>query len=81
MKILYIVVFVGAPLTGVLGFVMIRYPRAWAKLNARIARKKLSEFDSPKQLAHTVQFGILLLMLAVLDSLGVLAMKLLVPLK
>jgi hypothetical protein len=81
MRIVYIVAFVGAPLTGALGFVMIRYPRAWAKLNARTAHKKLSEFDSPKQLAHTKQFGKLLLILAALDSLSLLAMNLLGLLK
>jgi hypothetical protein len=46
----YIVVFVGDPLTGVLGFLMFRYPQAWAKMNARCSHKELHEFDSPKQL-------------------------------
>ena len=43
-----IVAFVADPLMGVLGFMMFRRPQAWAKMNARLARKEVHEFDSPK---------------------------------
>jgi hypothetical protein len=81
MRIAYMVLFVGELLIGVLGFLMFCYPRAWQKMNARLAHKKLSEFDSPKQLAHTKQFGILLLILAAFSSFSLFALKLLGLLK
>lgn len=70
-----IVAFVADPLMGVLGFLMFRYPRAWARMNARSSHKELHEFDSPKQLAHTRQLGILMLILALFSSLSMLAVK------
>ena len=48
---------------GVLGFLMFRYPEAWAKMNARLSRKELKEFDSPRQLASTKRLGVLLMIL------------------
>lgn len=77
----YIVAFVGDPLMGVLGFLMFRYPQAWAKMNARLSHKELHEFDSPKQLASTRRLGILLLILAAFSLLSLLATNVLVPLK
>jgi hypothetical protein len=82
MRAVYIyLVFVGDPLMGILGFLMFRYPQAWAKGNARLSRKELHEFDSPKQLAHTRRLGILLMVLAAISLLSVLATNALVPLK
>ncbi len=66
---------------GVLGFLMFRYPQAWAKMNARLSHKELHEFDSPKQLASTRRLGILLLILAAFSLLSLLATNVLVPLK
>jgi uncharacterized protein YjeT (DUF2065 family) len=70
----FIVVFVGDPLTVVLGFLMFRYPQAWAKMNARLSRKELHEFNSPKQLAHTKRVGILFMIAAAFSLLSLLAM-------
>jgi uncharacterized protein YjeT (DUF2065 family) len=81
MRAAYIVVFVGDPLMGVLGFLMFLYPQAWAKMNARLSHKELHEFDSPKQLASTRRLGILLMIVAAFSSLSVLTMNDLVPLK
>jgi hypothetical protein len=75
MRVAYIVVFIGTPLMAVLGFLMFRYPQAWAKLNARSARKELHAFDSPKQLAHTRQLGILIMLSAGLSLGSVFAVK------
>jgi hypothetical protein len=66
---------------GVLGFLMFRYPQAWAKMNARLSHKEPHEFDSPKQLASTRRFGILLMILAAFSLLSVLAMSVVVPFK
>jgi hypothetical protein len=66
---------------GVLGFLMFRYPKAWAKMNARLSHKKLHEFDSPKQLASTRRLGILLLILAAFSLVSVLTINVFVPLK
>ena len=81
MRYVYLVVFVGDPLMGLLGFLMFHYPQAWAKMNARVSHKELHVFDSPKQLAHTRRLGILLMVLAVFSLLSVLATNALVPLK
>jgi hypothetical protein len=82
MRAAYIyVIFVGDPLMGVLGFLMFRYPQAWAKLNARLSRKELHVFDSPKQLASTERLGILLMIIAAFSLLSLLTMNALVPLK
>jgi hypothetical protein len=70
-----IVAFVGDPLMGVLGFLMFRYPQAWAKMNARSSRKELRVFDSPKQLASTKRRGILFMILAAFSLLSMLALK------
>ena len=81
MRAAYVVVFIGIPLMGVLGFLMRRYPQAWAKMNARLSHKKLHEFDSPKQLASTRRFGIFLMVLAAFSLLSLLATNALVRLK
>jgi hypothetical protein len=70
-----ILAFVANPLMGVLGFLMFRYPQAWAKMNARVSRKELHEFDSPKQLAHTRRLGILFMILAAFSLLSMLYLK------
>ena len=75
------VVFVGDPLMGVLGFLMFRYPQAWAKMNARLSHKDLHVFDSRKQLASTRRLGILLMIIAAFSLLSMLAVNALVPLK
>ena len=56
----------------VLGFTMFRYPQAWAKGNAYLARKELKEFDSPRQLEHTKRLGIALMVLFPLSLVTVL---------
>jgi len=66
-----LLIFVGAPLTAVLGFTMYRYPKTWAKMNACVSRKDL-KFDSPKQLAHTRRSGILFMFVAALELLSML---------
>jgi uncharacterized protein YjeT (DUF2065 family) len=77
-----IVAFVADPLMVVLGFLMFRYPQAWAKMNARLSHKELHEFDSPKQLASTRRLGILFMILFVFSLLTMLAVKaVLVPMK
>jgi len=82
MRAAYIyVVFVGDPLMGVLGFLMFRYPQAWAKMNARLSHKELHVFDSPKQLASTRRLGILLMIIAAFSLSSLLAMNALVPMK
>jgi hypothetical protein len=78
MRAAYIVVLVGDLLMGMLGFLMFRYPQAWAKMNARLSHKDLHEFDSPKQLASTRRLGVLLMILAAFSLLSVLAMNSLV---
>jgi hypothetical protein len=70
-----IVAFVADPLMGVLGFLMLRYPQTWAKMNARLSHRELREFDSPKQLASTRRLGILFLILAAFSLLNMLALK------
>ncbi len=65
----------------ILGFLMFRYPQAWAKMNAILYHKELREFDSPKQLASTRQLGISMLILAAFSLLSLLATNALVPLK
>ena len=70
-----IVAFVAGPLMGVLGFLMFRYPQAWAKMNARSSHKELHEFDSPKQLASTRRLGILFMILTAFSLLSMLALK------
>jgi len=70
-----IVAFVADPLMGVLGFMMFRRPQAWAKMNARLARKEVHEFDSPKQLASTRRLGILFMVIALFSLLSMLALK------
>ena len=77
----HLVVFVGDPLIAILGFLMVRYPQAWAKGNALLSHKELREFDSPKQLAATRRLGILMLTLAAFSLLSLLAMNALVRLK
>jgi hypothetical protein len=49
------------------GLTMLRYPEAWAKGNARLARKELSQFNSPKQLEHTKKVGALFMIAGALD--------------
>ena len=73
-----IVIFVGDPLMGVLGFLMFRYPETWAKLNALFSHEK---FDSPKQLASTKRLGILMMILAAFSLVSILTMNYLVQLK
>ena len=75
------VVFVGDPLIAILGFLMVRYPLAWAKMNALLSHKELRKFDSPAQLASTRQLGILMLILAAFSLLSLLATNALVRLK
>jgi hypothetical protein len=73
MRLAHILVFVGAPLSGILGFLMFRFPLAWAEMNARSTRKDVREFNAPKQLAHTRQLGILIMFIAGLGLVSVLA--------
>ena len=70
-----IVAFVADPLMGVLGLLMLCFPQAWAKMNARSSRKELRVFDSPKQLASTKRRGILFMILAAFSLLSMLALK------
>lgn len=77
----YVVEFVGNPLTGLLGFLMFRYPLAWAKMSARLSHKELHDFDSPKQLAYFRQVGIFMLIAAAFSFLSLLWASTLVPLK
>lgn len=77
----YIVALVGDPLTVVIGFLMFRYPLAWAKMNAHLSHKELHEFDSPKQLASTRRLGSLFMIFAAFSLLSLLAMNVLVQLK
>jgi hypothetical protein len=70
-----IVAFIADPLMVILGFLMFRYPQVWAKMNARASRKELHEFDSPKQLAHTKQLGMLFMAFAAFSFLSMLALK------
>lgn len=65
----------------ILGILMIRYPKAWAKGNALLSHKELREFDSPKQLASTRRLGILMLTLAAFSLLSLLATNAIVRLK
>ena len=74
----HMVMFVGDPLMAILGFLMLRYPQAWAKMNARLAYKEPYEFDSPKQLASTRRTGVMMLILAAFSFLSLLAMYALV---
>jgi hypothetical protein len=78
MRAAYIVVLIGDLLMSMLGFLMFRYPQAWAKMNAGLSHKELHEFDSPKQLASTRRLGVLLMILAAFSLLSVLAMNKLV---
>jgi hypothetical protein len=78
------VVFIGDPLTALLGFLMFRYPQAWAKMNARLSRGQLCDFDSPKQLASTRRLGALMMIFAAFSAFSLLAVfgmapKLLMP--
>lgn len=52
---------------------MFLYPHAWAKANARLARKEPREFNSPRQLEATKRLGILLMVLGPFSLLCVLA--------
>jgi uncharacterized protein YjeT (DUF2065 family) len=70
-----IVAFVADPLMVVLGFLMFRYPQAWAKMNARLSHKETHEFDSPKQLARTRRLGILFMILFAFLLMSMLAVK------
>jgi uncharacterized protein YjeT (DUF2065 family) len=65
MRFAYVVIYIGDPLAVVFGLLMFRYPQTWAKLNARLSRKEIHEFDSPKQLASTRRLGALLMAFAV----------------
>jgi hypothetical protein len=69
------IAFVADPLMGILGFLMFRYPRTWAKMNARSSHKELHEFDSPKQLGHTKRVGILFMFAATFSLLSMFALK------
>ena len=77
----HLVVFVGDPVMAILGLLMFRYPRAWARMNALASRKEIHEFNSQKQLAHTRQLGILFLICAAFSWLSLLAVNAIVPLK
>jgi hypothetical protein len=81
MRAAWIVALVGDPLMGVMGFLMFRYPQAWAKMNARLSHRELHEFDSPRQQASTRRLGILMMILAVFSAVSLLAINILVPLK
>jgi len=70
-----IVAFVCDPLIGVLGFLMFRYPAMWAKMNARLSRKELKEFDSPRQRASTKRLGVLFLVAAAFSFASMLYFK------
>ena len=70
-----LVAFIADPLMVILGFLLFRYPQAWAKMNARASRKELHEFDSPRQLAHTKRVGILFMTFAAFSLLSMLALK------
>jgi hypothetical protein len=75
-----LVAFASRPPTGILGFLIFRYPLAWAKINACLSQE-LHEFDSPKQLASSRRLGILMLIFAAFSFSSLLAMNVLVPLK
>lgn len=70
-----IIAFVADPLMCVLGFLMFRYPQAWAKMNAGVSRKELHEFDSPKQLASIRRVGRLMMIFAAFSFLSMLYLK------
>jgi hypothetical protein len=53
--------FIAAPLIVICGLTMFRSPEAWARMNAHLARKDLSQFNSPKQLERTRKVGKLFL--------------------
>lgn len=38
---------------------MFLFPEMWARMNARVSRKELKEFDCPRQLASTKGLGAL----------------------
>jgi hypothetical protein len=59
----------------VLGFLMFRYPQAVAKMNAHLSHKELHQFNSPKQLASTRRFGILMMVLAAFSLLSLIALN------
>jgi hypothetical protein len=67
-----IVAFVADPLMGGLGLLMLCFPKGWAKMNARAARRELRDFDSPKQLAQTRRLGILFMIFAAFSLLSML---------
>ena len=70
-----IVAFVADPLMGVLGFLMFRYPEMWAKMNARLSRKELKEFDSPRQRESTKRLGVLFMIAAAFSFASMLYLK------
>lgn len=70
-----IVAFVGDPLIGLLGFLMFRYAEMWAKMNTRVSRKELKEFDSPRQLASTKRLGVLFMVAAAFSFVSMLYVK------
>ncbi len=49
---------------------MFRYPEAWAIGNARLARKELSQFNSPRQLERTKKMGKLFMILGAFEFLS-----------
>ena len=70
-----VLAFVVDPLLAVLGFVMFRYPQAWAKGNARVTHGEHRELDSSKQLAHTKLLGTLFMIFAAFSFLSMLYAK------
>ena len=77
----HFVIFVGDPVTAVLGFTMFCFPEMWAKLNALLSHKNFNLFNSPKQLAHTKRVGILMMVAAVFSLVSVLSLGALMPSK
>lgn len=73
MKFAHYIVFAGGPLICISGLVMFRHPHAWAKANARLARKEPKEFNSLRQLEAIKRLGILLMVLGLFSLLCVLA--------
>jgi hypothetical protein len=66
--------FIAAPLIVLCGFTMFRYPEAWAKGNARLAHKELSEFNSPRQLERTKRTGKLFMAIGAFECLSMLGL-------
>lgn len=66
-KIAMLLGFIAAPLIVICGLTMFRSPEVWARMNARLARKELGQFNPPKQLERTRKTGKLFMALGAFE--------------